>query len=786
MKIQREDRVLKTGGLDNFESKGFMIEQNAKAFEVLSSNLYSNKIKSVIRELGCNAYDAHIDRDKLHKQGDPKVTKWLSPAGTKFTITLPNALEQEFSIRDYGIGLSHDNVMSLYTTYFKSTKEQTNDSIGAFGLGSKSPFSYTGQFTVVSFFNGVKSTYNAHVGENGAPHIVRLMEEDTEEMNGIQISFSVKRDDYKSFSKHLCEVFSFFPEEDQPEVKGDSTFEFKKFGKDTTQNLEGSDWFIFQPYRNSSHYYYSNNVENYQELLDEVKAHIRQGNVVYPIDANAFSHVSLTENQRKLLNERLMIEAPIGTVNVTASRERINYDRFTEQGIVNRLTEIEQEIKKTIEKEFVDCKTLWEFKCLLSEKYRESSRFFKSFYNDLTFKGEKVDDYYVRFDFREEYTFTDINGKSLKGKREFAKVRYYAHYHSPQFNTSNHSFTPNKNVVVIFDDELKTSFVPYFRYHYPNPEVTPVIFVRPISEKHISKTKKALKEQFGDPEFILFSSLEKPPRQVSIAASRYNKDLDVAELKVFVNNFYNAKDCWKYKKKDLSYGGFYVEIAGDRLCGDRIGHQDTLDTLLRKAHDLGWLDREAVNVYGIMRNQTKILENEDYGHKWTNFEDWLKEKVKKETQSLKKYQKAYVLDDVLHNSILSSTCSPLFSLMKISSQLTLRGDLKEYEELHSLVTLKKDEVEVILDNSSENATLKIISDKLGLTSDFKDQIKVPQSLTDKLERFKELKLQISEKYPILVYKDTLGTTWSTNCPFKQKPELIQDYIDAMQLLKGEN
>ena len=104
----------------------FRIRNSAKAFNILSSGLYANKIRAIVRELSCNAVDSHVAAGKQD---------------TPFDIHLPNTLEPWFSIRDYGLGLSHDQVINIYTTYFESTKTDSNEFIGALGLGSKSPFS---------------------------------------------------------------------------------------------------------------------------------------------------------------------------------------------------------------------------------------------------------------------------------------------------------------------------------------------------------------------------------------------------------------------------------------------------------------------------------------------------------------------------------------------------------------------------------------------------------------------------------------------------------------------
>jgi hypothetical protein len=68
----------------------FRIRNSAKAFSILSSGLYANKVRAIIRELSCNAIDSHTAAGK---------------ADTPFDVHLPNSLEPWFAIRDYGTGL---------------------------------------------------------------------------------------------------------------------------------------------------------------------------------------------------------------------------------------------------------------------------------------------------------------------------------------------------------------------------------------------------------------------------------------------------------------------------------------------------------------------------------------------------------------------------------------------------------------------------------------------------------------------------------------------------------
>lgn len=140
MKLNTEQEQIETslGGFNQFE-----IKSSAKSFQILSNNLYSNKLKAIAREYITNAIDAHI-------QANTKA---------KIEIKIPSKLDTTFNVRDFGPGLSEEHIKDFFCTYFSSSKDQSNDFTGALGLGCKSGFSYTDSFTVTSYYNGIESLY---------------------------------------------------------------------------------------------------------------------------------------------------------------------------------------------------------------------------------------------------------------------------------------------------------------------------------------------------------------------------------------------------------------------------------------------------------------------------------------------------------------------------------------------------------------------------------------------------------------------------------------------------
>jgi len=330
------------------ESNVFQIKANGKAFKVLIDGLYSDKIRAVIRELWSNAYDSHVEA------GCPE---------TPFFCHMPTTWEPHFSVRDYGVSLSHDGVMRLYTTVFESSKEGTNTQVGKLGLGSKSPFAYTDVFTVTAWMDGKKRLYSAYIGTDYVPRIDFLGAYDSDEPNGLEISFPVKSDDIDDFTLAAARTVNGF------EVAPTNNIDLQKTTKDAL--FEGNGWKLY----GTSDYGH--------------KAHAKQGCVIYPIDSYAVS--GLTSAQRDLLKSALYIEFPIGELEISASRESLGYDAPTCANIVRRMATIEQEIIDQFQARFAHAQTRWEALCFVNDlRHSGMPQCILGLLDKLRFRGEPV------------------------------------------------------------------------------------------------------------------------------------------------------------------------------------------------------------------------------------------------------------------------------------------------------------------------------------------------------------------------------------------------------------
>jgi hypothetical protein len=295
--------LLKSSGA--LESSQSRVNMNATAFKILSSGLYSDKIGAVLREIGCNAADAHI------MAGIPD---------RPFEVKLPTALDPTFSIKDYGPGLSHEDVMNNYQTYFHSTKAHSNEVTGCFGLGSKSPYAYTDQFTVKSAHDGVLRIYFCAFNDVGVPTTSLVSESPVSDdwPHGLEVSIPISYSDQSAFETKAQETYRWFAV--PPVITGGSAIRPVEY-----------EWTVGRFRRIANKW--SQNIAHPMLVM---------GNVAYRFDHFALRNEIKTRKLDWLdtvLNwlymQDIAFEVPIGLVDITASRESVEYTPRAQKALVD-------------------------------------------------------------------------------------------------------------------------------------------------------------------------------------------------------------------------------------------------------------------------------------------------------------------------------------------------------------------------------------------------------------------------------------------------------------------
>lgn len=285
------------------KSKAFSITASPKVFKILSSDLYTNKIRAVVRELITNMIDAHA------LNGNPE----------KFIIQVPGRLDPRFVCRDFGPGMSDfdiqgdDNSPGLYNSYFSSSKAESNDFIGGFGLGSKSPFSYTDTFSITSYHKGEIRGYVAYMDGDGPqikPTFVKEMGPD--DKTGIEIVVPVEEKDFRNFAYEVSYIMR--PFKDLAIINGlDREIDYFPDFDD----------------------YYGVNPERYWP--DRGGLYAIYGGIVYPIDG-----VIKDRNWLSIRNEVNYIKFPMGSLDIAPSREALSLDDRTRKNIIERVKELSE------------------------------------------------------------------------------------------------------------------------------------------------------------------------------------------------------------------------------------------------------------------------------------------------------------------------------------------------------------------------------------------------------------------------------------------------------------
>lgn len=310
----------------------FRMKTSQKAFQILS-DLYSDKPLAIVRELGCNAADSMTAAGK---------------ANQPFHIHLPNTLEPWLTIQDFGTGISHNDIYEIYTVYFASTKTNTNNQIGCLGLGSKSPFCYTDNFSVTSIVNGEKRIYNAYFNESGTPAIAVMSTTNTTEPNGVAIQIPVKSVDFNEFINSVKKAFRFF--DVKPTISGG------KIEWDASNPMfQADDWAFYDRMADRYH------GESFAIM----------GGVTYPIDP--YKVDGNGDEYRQMLRNGLVLKFAMGELDFTPARDALSYTPMTIKAIHDKLAKVTNELPTKIT-EIIDTKDT------LLEAIRATMFFTEKFY----------------------------------------------------------------------------------------------------------------------------------------------------------------------------------------------------------------------------------------------------------------------------------------------------------------------------------------------------------------------------------------------------------------------
>jgi HSP90 family molecular chaperone len=170
-------------------------EKNISHFFRMIANLYQDPVMAVLREIGANCVDA-IKEAKTEKLG--------------WQLHLPSRMDGNVRFVDNGVGISHDQMIRIYSIIGASSKRDDNNLIGGFGVGKWSLCSLVNNFQAISIHNGTKSTYFICLQSNGLPDIKVIKQEQTNERNGFEVKFMCPEKYIGQFNDKAIKAYRFF------------------------------------------------------------------------------------------------------------------------------------------------------------------------------------------------------------------------------------------------------------------------------------------------------------------------------------------------------------------------------------------------------------------------------------------------------------------------------------------------------------------------------------------------------------------------------------------------
>jgi len=316
MKLEQEKKEIISSNIST--EYQFSVGNLAMIFDILRNKLYSNKHLAIIREYCCNAYDANVEAGNKH---------------IPISVQLPTSFDPTLKIRDNGPGISPDRVENIFVKYGSSTKGNSNELIGAMGLGSKSAMCLTDSFNVITVVDKVKRTYCVFIDESMVGKMSLLNEEATEEPNGTEIQIPVSVNDINIFANEAFKCLRFF--DPLPKITGTSRT-FQKIEK----VIEGEGFFV-------------------SKTDCQASINIIMGGVSYSIPpTQQIENLSLIQSLIGNYYASLFITVNIGEVSVAANRETLHFDEKTLKLLSNKFLQIKESIVKNAEESVASAPSL--------------------------------------------------------------------------------------------------------------------------------------------------------------------------------------------------------------------------------------------------------------------------------------------------------------------------------------------------------------------------------------------------------------------------------------------
>lgn len=164
-----------------------------RIMHLLATN-YARPEEAVVRELVTNAIDSHT----------------IAGVDAPIEIHRPTAEEPFFTVTDYGIGMTPDDMVNIYANY-TSGKIGNKAVSGKFGIGAKSVYAVAGRFTALAVKNGIATDMVFALQPNKAPGSAVVSVTETTASDGVRLSIPVDPEKLTTWDTAVTSVITWAP-----------------------------------------------------------------------------------------------------------------------------------------------------------------------------------------------------------------------------------------------------------------------------------------------------------------------------------------------------------------------------------------------------------------------------------------------------------------------------------------------------------------------------------------------------------------------------------------------
>lgn len=569
---------------------------------LFSDDIYSNKPLALIREYSANAYDANIAAGKKD---------------VPIQISLPSKFNPQLKIRDFGYGLTQEEMDDIYASIGESTKRGSNTEVGCFGLGCKAGYSYGSRSFIVNSFNkGVKTTYNCVKSPVNFADIITLNSVESTELSGLEIVINVQIDDIEMFRNEAIKFFKFW--DVMPNIEGFTADDYEKIRGNQSIKLTGTNWSICHD---------SNNYRNYNRCSYSVAI---MGNIAYPINwdsvkgFNEFIRTRDVNNEYSLrafiTDNSFVFRFNIGEVKMSPNRETLQYTDLTNNALLQKLDVIMDEVSVMSQSKLDNATNRWDACVIYNTMFTNGGCLnhlkgtISLNYNGWTITNNKIGDFAKKY-------------KSVLKTyyRRGRNMNFYG-YACGDYRWHEISCTP-KSMILELDQTDKVYIQKAVKY-LSEIKAVDTIYVLTFTD---NDQRSAVFADIGlDDSFITkYSTIADAVKKVvttrntsgcvsitpkSDGTKRYLRYTDGSDSRYY-NHYNNGVTNLRQEDVDLSDGGIYVETTDNEITNSvhRLGNIKDMVTALNK------INNTATKVYFIGQNYMggKLMNST----KWVKFDN---------------------------------------------------------------------------------------------------------------------------------------------------------------------